>query len=131
MGLIYTSIRVRNLKKSLPFYTKSLGMKVMDKKSYIPGQTVITLLSRDTKQSMRLMHYTKSCKLYTPYKLEGVELDHLTFRVPDAKKLFNKLVAAGAPVASPIWENDDVAIGYIKDPDRIWVGLITFKKKKR
>ncbi len=129
MGLLYTSIRVRELNKSLPFYTKKLGMRVVSKKSYMPGQAVITLISKDTKQSMRLMHYTKSCKLYTPYKLDGVELDHLTFKVPDAKKLFNRLVKAGAPVASPLWENDDVAIGYIKDPDGIWVGLMTFKGK--
>ena len=91
---------------------------------------MVTLSSSDTKQIMRLMHYTSSCKLYTPYKLEGVELDHITFKVPDAKKLFNKLVKAGAPVASPIWENDDIAMGYVKDPDRIWVGLISYKKKK-
>ena len=130
MGLLYTSIRVRDLKKSLPFYTKKLGMKVVGRKSYMPGQTVVTLTSSDTKQSMRMMHYEKGCKLYTPYKLDGVELDHLTFKVPDAKKLFNRLVKAGAPVASPLWENDDIAMGYVKDPDSIWIGLISYKKKK-
>jgi lactoylglutathione lyase len=130
MGLLYTSIRVRDVKKSLAFYGKQLGMKVVSRKSYMPGETVITLLSKDTKQSMRMMHYTKSCKLYTPYKLDGVELDHLTFQVPDAKKTFKQLVAKGAQVARPIWENEDLAMGYVKDPDKIWVGLISFKKKK-
>ena len=29
MGLAYTSIRVKDLKRSLKFYTKSMGMKVV------------------------------------------------------------------------------------------------------
>ena len=129
MGLLYTSIRVRNVKKSLAFYAKSLGMKIKERKSYMPGEDVITLFSKDTGQYMRMMHYAKNCKLYAPYKLNGVELDHLTFKVPDAKKTFNKLVKAGAPVARPMWESDTVLMGFVKDPDGIWVGLISYKKK--
>ncbi len=129
MGLIYASIRVRDVKKSLAFYVKKLGMKEVERKSYMPGETVITLVSEDTGQQMRLMHYTKSCRLYTPYKLDGVELDHLTFRVKDAAKLYKKLVASGAPSAMPLWAGKEATLGYIKDPDGIWIGLISHKKE--
>jgi catechol 2,3-dioxygenase-like lactoylglutathione lyase family enzyme len=130
MGLLHTSIRVRDLKKSIPFY-KKLGMKVIDKKVHVPGMTVVTLGSDDTEQKLRLNHYTKGCEYYTPYVLEGVELDNLMFKVPDAKKLFNKLVKGGAPIASPLFENENVAAGYVKDPDHIWIGLITRKNEKK
>ena len=129
MGLIYASIRVRDVKKSLAFYVKKLGMREVERKSYMPGETVITLVSQDTGQQMRLMHYTKRCRLYTPYKLDGVELDHLTFMVKDAGKLYRKLVAEGAPAAMPLWEGKEVTLGYIKDPDGIWIGLISHKKE--
>jgi catechol 2,3-dioxygenase-like lactoylglutathione lyase family enzyme len=131
MGLLHTSIRVRNLKKSLAFY-KSLGMNVTDRKSYMPGETVITLFSLDTRASLRLMHYTKSCKLYKPYE-KGDEMDHLTFMVKDAKKDFARLVKNGAPVAFPVWEGKGITMGMVKDPDGIWVGLRSDnlgKKKK-
>ena len=131
MGLLHTSIRVKDVKKSLAFYAKELGMKETDRKSYMPGETVITLVSNDTKQTMRMMHYTKSCKLYSPWKQDGVELDHLTFKVPDAKKAFNKLVAKGAPVARPLWEGEQITMGFVKDPNGIWVGLVSYKRKKK
>jgi len=124
MGLLYTSIRVRDAKKALEFYTESLGMKVVSRKSYMPGELVITLKSPDTGAQMRLMYYGKNCKLYKPYE-KGDEMDHLTFKVKDAKKLFDKLVKGGAPVAMPLWEGKEVTMGYVKDPDGIWVGLIS------
>ena len=130
MGLINVSIRVRDVKKAVAFYTKLLGMKVTDRKSYMPGETVITLLSKDTGQSLRLMHYTKDCKLYKPYE-KGDEMDHLSFEVPDAKKLYGKMVKAGAPVAMPLWEGKEITMGFVKDPDGIWIGLRSLKGKKR
>jgi len=126
MGFLMTSIRVRDVKKALAFY-KSLDMKVTDRKSYMPGETVITLFSPDTKQSLRLMHYTKSCKLYKTYE-KGDEMDHLTFMVKDAKKEFEKLVKKGAPVAMPLWEGNEITMGMVKDPDGIWIGLRSMNK---
>ena len=130
MGLVNVSIRVRNVKKSLQFYTKYMGMKVTDRKSYMPGETVITLLSKDTGQYLRLMHYTPSCKLYKPYE-KGDEMDHLTFMVKDAKKEYNMLVKKGYKVAMPLWEGKEITMGMVKDPDGIWVGLRSFNKKKK
>jgi lactoylglutathione lyase len=129
MGLLYTSIRVRDVKKSLSFYTKKLGMREAERKSYVPGETVITLVSEDTGQQLRLMHYTESCRLYKPYE-KGDELDHLTFQVKDAAKLYAKLVAGGAPVAMPLWEGKEVTLGYVRDPDGIWIGLISHRRSE-
>jgi lactoylglutathione lyase len=123
MGLVYTSIRVNDLKKSLDFYTKSLGLRVVGRRSWIPGEKVVSLLSRDTKQRLNLMWYSKSCRLYTPYKRDGVELDHLMFEVKDARKLYEKLVAGGAPVAMKLFEGTGIVMGFVKDPNGIWVGL--------
>ena len=99
MGLKYVAIRVMDLERSLKFYTEDLGLKVVAKNSYMPGEQVVSLLDEETGQRINLMHYAEDCKLYTPYKLDGVELDHLSFEVGDAKKTFEELVKKGAPVA--------------------------------
>lgn len=124
MGLLYTSIRVKDLDKSLKFYTKSLGMRIVERRSWIPGEKTVVLVSGDTKQKIRLMWYSKTCRLYTPYKENGVELDHLLFEVKDAKKAYDKLVKEGAPVAMKLFENG-VTMGFVKDPNGIWIGLIS------
>jgi len=127
MGLNYIAIRVNDLAKSLKFYTDGLGLKVIDQHSYMPGEQVISLLDEATGQRLNLMHYTEDCKLYTPWKMDGVELDHLLFLVEDAKKTFQKFVAAGAPVAMDLMERKtdqgDFAMGFVKDPNGIWIGF--------
>ncbi len=127
MGLFYTTIRVRNVEKSIKFYSKEMGMKITDRKSYMPGETVITLTSKDTGQNLRLIHYEKNCRLYKPYE-KGDEMDHLTFRVKNAKTLYQKLVKKGYKIAMPLWQGETVTMGYIKDPDGIWIGLISENK---
>jgi lactoylglutathione lyase len=129
MGLIYTSIRVKDLNKSVKFYTKSLGMKVIGRRSWVPGEKIVMLVSGDSKQRINLMHFSKGCMWYTPYRENGSELDHLMFEVKDAKKLYGKLVAKGAPAATELWEHSGMTMGYVKDPNGIWIGLRSERKK--
>ncbi len=81
------------------------------------------------------MHYSKSCRIYTPWKQDGVELDHLMFAVKDAKKSYAALVKSGAPVAFKLWEHEfperkpKMVMGFVKDPNGIWVGVRSEAKK--
>jgi len=129
MVLAYTSIRVKDLKKSVDFYTKYLGMKIVGRKSWVPGEKIVMLLSKGTGQRINLMYFAKNCMWYTPYKENGSGLDHLMFEVDDAKKLYEKLVAKGAPVATELWGHGGMTMGYVKDPNGIWIGLRSEKKK--
>jgi lactoylglutathione lyase len=128
MGLIYTSVRVKDLKKSVDFYTKYMGMRIIGRRSWVPGERVVMLRAKDGSQRLNLMHFSKSCMHYAPYKT-GSELDHLMFEVGDAKSLYNKLVAKGAPVAMKLWEEDGFAMGFVKDPNGIWIGLRSGKSR--
>lgn len=134
MPLSYTSIRVKDIKKSTEFYTRRLGLKLIGRRSPIPGEEVVSLEDRSTKQRINLMWYSKSCAIYTPWKEDGVELDHLMFEVDDAKKAYNKMVKAGAPVAMKLREFESkgkrMAMGFVKDPNGIWIGLRSESKGK-
>ena len=129
MGLIYTSIRAIDLKKTLAFYTKLMGMKITGTRSFWPGEKIVSLVSPDTGARMNVMHYAKYCKLYSPYKKDGVELDHLMFEVKDFKKSFDKLVKSGAPVVMGPFEGKTRSMGFVKDPNGIWVGISSTNKK--
>jgi catechol 2,3-dioxygenase-like lactoylglutathione lyase family enzyme len=134
MGLNYVAIRVIDLEKSLKFYSEDLGLKITDKHSYMPGEQVVSLLDEETGQRLNLMHYAEDCALYTPYKMDGVELDHLMFVVKDARKMFQEFVKRGAPVARDLMErktdDGEFAMGFIKDPNGIWVGFRSQSSKK-
>ncbi len=130
MGLNYVSIRVKNMKKSLDFYTKSMGLKVLGKRSPVPGEQIMMLVDRKTGQRLNLMWYAKSCRWYAPYKMNGVELDHLMFQVKDAKKTYQGLLRKGAPKATDLWEGKERTMGLVKDPNGIWIGVMSEKKKK-
>ncbi len=127
MGLSYTSIRVKDVKKSTEFYTRRLGLRLIGRRSPIPGEEVVSLEDKSTKQRINLMWYSKSCTIYTPWKEDGVELDHLMFEVDDAKKAYNKMVKAGAPVAMKLRKFESkgkrIAMGFVKDPNGIWIGF--------
>jgi catechol 2,3-dioxygenase-like lactoylglutathione lyase family enzyme len=134
MGLSYVAIRVIDLDKSLKFYTEELGLKFVETRTPIPGETVVSLIDEKTGQKLVLMHYTEDCKLYTPYKLDGVELDHLSFEVDDAKKKFDDVVKKGAPIAFDLVERETeqgtFRMGMVKDPNGIWIGFRSQSKKK-
>ena len=124
MGLTHVAIRVKDVDKSLKFY-KYLGLKVIDRRSHMPGEKIIMLEDKTTGQRLNMMYYAKNCKLYTPWKKDGVELDHLRFQVKDAKKTYNALLKKGMKPATPLREREHngkiIKMGFIKDPNGIWV----------
>jgi catechol 2,3-dioxygenase-like lactoylglutathione lyase family enzyme len=73
---IYTGIRVKNLEKSIDFYTKILGMKVVGR-SEIPvaDGTVVNLHSEEGGFELELNYYNKTSKYAKKY-VEGEALDH-------------------------------------------------------
>ena len=128
MGLVHVAIRVKDLDESLKFY-RYLGLRVMGRRSHMPGEEIVMLIDKSTGQRLNLMWYARDCKLYTPWKENGVELDHLMFNVKDAKKTYNALLKKGMKPAMELREREikgkKMAMGFIKDPNGIWVGIVS------
>jgi uncharacterized glyoxalase superfamily protein PhnB len=57
------------------------------------------------------------------------------FVVDDAKKTFEQFVKNGAPVAMELRErktdNGDFAMGFVKDPNGIWIGFRSQSSNKK
>ena len=120
--LYYTGIRVRNLKKSLDFYTKTMGMKVVGKGTMPHGGKYINLKDSSSKQTLELHWYPVGSRFFSEYTA-GEELDHLAFVVSDVKKAFKELVRKGAKVAVSPSESKGTEV-YVRDPDGIWIELL-------
>lgn len=118
----YTAIRVKNLQRSLGFYTQILGMKVTSRGRMPHGGRYVHLKSPGSPQRLELNWYPPGSRFYTRYRA-GEELDHLAFRVEDVRAAFKELVKKGAEVAVDPSHSKGTEV-YVKDPDGIWIELL-------
>jgi catechol 2,3-dioxygenase-like lactoylglutathione lyase family enzyme len=112
--LVYTAVRVRNLKRSIDFYTKALGMRLQFKfKIKETGGYVAYLKSPGGKQLLELNWYPEG-----RYR-KGDELDHLAFKVPDLQAVHLTLTAQGAKVTMGTFREGSTLLTFYEDPDGI------------
>jgi lactoylglutathione lyase len=128
---IYTGIRVKNMEESLKFYTKVLGMIIMEPLQNTPPTrgSVVTLKSPSSEQVLELNHYEEGSPFNSAY-VNGEDLDHIAFDVQDLESTVKELKRQGVEVLI-----EPYAIGseigwkeaYIKDPNGIWIELLQRK----
>jgi lactoylglutathione lyase len=118
----YTGIRVRDLDRSLSFYTTLFGMKVIGQGTMPHGGRYVHLRTPGSPQRLELNWYPKTSRFYTPYRA-GEEMDHLAFVVPDVRRAYRELVRKGVEVAVSPADSEGTEV-YVKDPDGIWIELL-------
>jgi lactoylglutathione lyase len=120
--LIYTGIRVKDMEKSIEFYTKLLGMKLTGRTKFesTKGETA-GLVSEEGGHLLELNFYGKGSEFDTEYGV-GEGLDHLAFQVEDLPKAIAEAEKAGYPVILDM-KTKTSRWTYIKDPDGIYIEL--------
>jgi len=118
MTLEYTGVRVRDLARAVTFYTEGLGLKAGAKGRMAAGGTWQELQDPESKAILELNYYPGDPPFH-----RGDELDHLGFRVTDLDLVAERLVRLGARVEIPPFEEGDVRLVFLSDPDGIWVEL--------
>lgn len=118
----YAGIRVRDLERSLGFYTKALGMKVVNEGRMPHGGKYVQLRSPGSSQRLELNWYPRGSRFHTPYR-RGEELDHIAFLVDDVEKAHRELLGKGAKPAVPPGRSKGTEV-YVRDPDGIWIELL-------
>jgi lactoylglutathione lyase len=123
---IYTGILVGDLERSIAFYKKSLGMKLLFKtRIKETGGRVAWLTTKGSKQILELNWYPKR------YRYGGKSgLDHLAFEVKDAHLAYRKLGSRGRGTMRPFTEGEWI-LAYVKDPDGNWIELGSRVRKRR
>jgi len=116
----YVGIRVRDLEKSVDFYTRVLGMKVKGRSRIEPSKGETVGLESDGF-TLELNYYEKESPYYSEYAV-GEGLDHLAFAVDDLTEALEEARAAGCRVISEMKANGS-HWAYIEDPNGIWIEL--------
>ncbi len=120
---VYTGIGVSDLEKSVEFYTRVLGMKVIGRERIKETEgEVVELKSRKDGPSLELNFYRKGTQHDVPY-LPGEGLDHLAFRVENLDNAIAEAARAGHPVVAEV-KTERSRWVYIRDPDGLYIELM-------
>jgi lactoylglutathione lyase len=123
--LLHTMIRVKDLDKSLHFYTDLLGMKMLRKRDYPTGKFTLAFVGYGEETGSTVIELTHNWEQAEPYQL-GSAFGHLAIGVPDVYKTCEKLAAAGVKIprpAGPMAHGGSV-IAFIEDPDGYRIELV-------
>jgi lactoylglutathione lyase len=122
MDFIYTGIRVRDLNRSIEFYTKTMGMKETRRGKMKAGGIWVELMSEHSDHPLELNYYPPRSKFYEKY-YEGSELDHLAFSCEDVRISYKKALAGGATSAIEPSDESGSTLAFVRDPDGVWIEL--------
>jgi lactoylglutathione lyase len=114
------NINVFDLEKSLAFYTKALGLSEVKRKEAKDGSYIIVFLG-DGKTANKL-ELTWLKAMERPYNL-GDEEFHVAFRTPD----FEAAHRLHATMGCICFENKEMGIYFIKDPDGYWIEVVPLR----
>jgi lactoylglutathione lyase len=123
MKFFYTGIRVRDLERSIKFYTETMGMKQTHRGTMVDGGIYVHLKSQDSEQRLELNFYPLGKKYCEEY-VGGSELDHLAFWCENVLDSYKKVLAGGGISAVEPWDEGTETLAFVKDPDGVWIELI-------
>jgi lactoylglutathione lyase len=123
--LLHTMLRVKDLDKSLHFYTDLLGMKLLRKRDYPTGKFTLAFVGYGDETDSTVIELTHNWDQAEPYAL-GSAFGHLAIGVPDVYQTCERLAASGVKIprpAGPMAHGGSV-IAFIEDPDSYRIELV-------
>lgn len=117
MRILHTMLRVSNLAKSIDFYTKILGMKVLRQKEYPDGKFTLVFVGYQDESEGAVLELTYNWGV-EKYDL-GTAFGHIAIEVDDAYKACEKVKKLGGRVtreAGPM-KHGSTVIAFVEDPD--------------
>jgi len=123
--LLHTMLRVKDLDRSVDFYTKLLGMKELRRREVPDGKYTLAFVGYGDEDSTAVIELTYNWDQKDGYDL-GTGFGHLAVGLPDVYKACDELKNAGAKItreAGPVKFGTTV-IAFVEDPDGYKVELV-------
>ena len=120
-------LRVGNLEKSIDFYSKVLGMRVLRRKDYPEGKFTLAFLDNNSSLNATVLELTYNWDT-EEYEL-GAGFGHIAIEVNDAYKACEMVKKRGGKVtreAGPM-KHGITVIAFVEDPDGYKIEFIQKK----
>ena len=115
--MIHENYNVADLAKSMAFYEEALGLKETRRKEAADGSFIIVYLANENSDFELELTWLRD--MDRPYNLVDCEF-HLAFRTDDYEAAHAKHEAMGCIC----YENPQMGIYFIKDPDGYWLEVL-------
>lgn len=122
---LHTMLRVRDLNKSVAFYSNLLGMKELRRREVPGGKYTLCFLGFESNPEQAEIELTYNWDQDKPYEV-GTGFGHLAVGVPDVAAACEKVRAGGGKVtreAGPV-QHGTTVIAFVEDPDGYKTELI-------
>ena len=126
--ILHTMFRVKDLDKSIEFYTGLLGMRLLSRNDYPGGKFTLAFVGYGEASSNAVIELTHNWDQEEAYAL-GNGFGHVAIGVPDIYGTCEKLEPAGATITrspGPMMHGTTV-IAFVDDPDGYKIELIEKK----
>ena len=127
MRILHTMLRVRDLDRSLRFYTDVLGMRLLRRNDYPEGKFTLAFVGYGEESDTAVLELTYNWGV-DKYEL-GNAFGHVAIAVDDAYKACEEVKRRGGKVvreAGPM-KHGTTVIAFVEDPDAYKVELIQRK----
>lgn len=115
--LVHNNINVLDLDRSLKFYEEALGLLEVRRKTASDGSYIIVFVANEESEHQVELTWLRDKK--EPYNLGDNEF-HIAFRTDDFAAAYEKHKEMGCIC----FENKDMGIYFICDPDGYWLEII-------
>jgi len=122
---MHTMVRVRDLDRSLDFYTRLLGMTLLRRMDFPEGRFTLAFVGYGPEDSHAVMELTHNWDQEGPYDL-GTGYGHIALGVHDIYGVCEELETAGAriPRRPGPMRHGTTHIAFVDDPDGYKIELI-------
>jgi lactoylglutathione lyase len=125
---LHTMIRVKDLDRSIDFYTRLLGMELTRKTDYPSGEFTLAFVGYGDESDSTVIELTHNWGQEEPYDL-GDAFGHLAIGVPDIYGTCEQMEKEGVKIPRPPgpMKHGGSVIAFIEDPDGYKIELIERK----
>lgn len=123
--LLHTMIRVMDLDRSLDFYTRLLGMKLLRRTDFPSGEFTLAFVGYGDEAATAVIELTHNWGRKEPYEI-GTAFGHLAIGVPDIHGTCERLAREGVKIPRPPgpMKHGGSVIAFVEDPDGYKIELI-------
>jgi len=125
MRLLHTMLRVKDLNRSISFYTDILGMSLIRTKDFPDGRFTLAFLGYGSEADTTMLELTYNWDI--KYYDHGDGYGHIAIGVKDVYKACEKIrVAGGIIVREPgPMKYGDTILAFVQDPDGYKIELLS------